>query len=553
MQRQNAPVKRLNRFRHIISVLVKHGFGEILNRIRVWESVNIHKRLLKHTHPVTELTTAHRLRQAIEELGPSFIKLGQILSTRPDLIAPDFITELKKLQTSVRFIPAENIRGIVESELGQPISEIFSDFDDRPLAAASLAQVHRAVYQGEQVVLKVQRPDIAEIIEIDIGIMHSLAALVERYSSTLYLANPRGMVEEFAEQVGKELDFRMEASNIRRFAGNFAGNDTVHIPRVYSELSTRRVITMEYLEGINISDIQTLSEKGYDLQLIAQRGAAIGFEATFQHGFFHADPHPGNLFVLPDNVIGLVDFGMMATLSLRDRERLGRLVYFVSVRDEKRGARALNEIMESEEVIPAEELEPSMAAIIQEFSDTESHQLRLAGMLFAMMRAVMRHGGKLRPQLIWVSKSIAIQEDIALSLDSHFDIMELSKPYARKVLTGKLNPLSQLSEIYYWMTDALNLVKDLPYDASIIVREFRKGHIKIEFDHLGLEPIRKTMDRVANRTSLTLIISSLLISSSLLVLAKVPPFIGDVPLFGFIGFVLAVILGIFLVISVRKR
>ena len=184
-------------------------------------------------------------------------------------------------------------------------------------------------------------------------------------------------------------------------------------------------------------------DEGYNLQLIARRGAILAFKATFQHGFFHADPHPGNIFVMPGNVIGLVDFGMMATLSLRDRERLAKLVYFISVRDERRVARALNELMESEEVIPAEELEPSMSAIIKEYGDIPAGELRLAGMLFAMMRAIMTHGGRLRPQLLWVTKSIAIQEEIARSLNADFNLMDLGRPYAQKVLTQKLNPLRQ--------------------------------------------------------------------------------------------------------------
>ena len=209
--------------------------------------------------------------------------------------------------------------------------------------------------------------------------------------------------------------------------------------------------------------------------------------------------------------------------------------------------------MESEDVIPAEELEPAMSAIVKEYGDIPVRELRLAGMLFAMMRAIMTHGGRLRPQLIWVTKSIATQENIVHSLNADFNIIDLGRPHAQKVLTQKLSPLRQPHELYYWLIDVLDMARDLPYDVGVILREFRKGRLKIEFEHVGLEPIRRTMDRVPNRTSLTIIIAALLISSSVIVLAKVPPFVGDIPLLGFIGYIISFILGFLLVISIMRR
>lgn len=457
------------------------------------------------------------------------------------------------MQASAHFVPADTVKGIVEAELGQPISMLFESFEDTPVGAASLAQVHRAVLKGKPVVLKVQRPGIVDMTDVDIDIMRSLARLAERYSPTAYLVNSVGLVEEFARQIKRELDFRMEAHNLRNFAQNFAGDQTIHVPEVYPDLCTRRLVTMEYLDGINIADAPRLIKEGYDLPLIARRGAIVGFKATFQYGFFHADPHPGNVFVLPGNVIGLVDYGMMATLSQRDRERLAKLVYFITVRDERRISRALNELTESEDTIAAEELEPAMFAIMTEFGDLPAREVRLAAMLFAMMKAVMAHGGRLRPQLLWVAKSIAIEEEIARSLHADFNLMELGKPYAQKILTQKLDPFRQPHELYNWLNDALDTVRDLPYDIGIVVREIRKGRLKIEFEHKGLEPIRRTLDRVANRTSLTIIISALLISSSVIVLSKVPPLVGNIPLLGFVGYVLAVVLAFMLVVSIVRR
>jgi len=546
--------KRLRRFRQVISVFVKYGFGEAMGRIRVWEACNIQRHILRRKAECSiELTTPQRLASALEELGPTFIKVGQLLSTRPDLVPPKYIAELRRLRNFAHLVPAEIIRGTIEAELGRPINELFESFDDTPLGAASLAQVHRATLRGKQVALKVQRPNIAEVIEVDMDILRSLAHLAERYSHSVYLFNALGLVEEFAQQIRKELDFRMEVNNMRRFAQNFAGDATIHIPEVYPELCTQRVITMEYLDGISISDTQKLSDEGYDRQVIARRGVDIGFKTIFQHGFFHADPHPGNIFVLPGNVIGLVDFGMMATLSLRDRESFAKLVHSISARDERRVARALAELTEHEEVTPAEELEPALSNIITEYGGRSVSELYLAGMLFAMMRAVMKREGRLRPQLVWTTKSVAIAEEIGQLLNADFDIMDLGTPYAWKLLTQKLNPLRERYELYYWFMDALNIVRDLPYDVGIVLRQARKGRLKVEFEHVGLEPIRRTMDRLAHRIPLTILIAALLLSSSVLVLAQVPPFVGGIPLLALIGYIITIILSSILVIYIMRR
>ena len=329
-------------------------------------------------------------------------------------------------------MPTEVARQIIESELKKPISEIFSSFDDQPLAAASLAQVHRATIKGEEVVIKVQRPNITQVIEVDLDIMHNLAVLMERYLHSTYVINPVGLVKEFSEHIKKELDFRVEANNMRRFAQNFADTPWVHVPRVYPEnYCTQRVLTMEYIDGIYISDIDRLKQEGYDLNLIARRGADIGFRSTLEYGFFHADPHPGNLVIMPGNVICLLDYGMMGTLSNRFRERLGRMIYYIVNNDEKRTARALLGLMESKEVIDAETLEVDVSNVIQEYSHLPLRDIQLGSMLFKLLRLLREHRVRFPTHLLWLSKAITPIEDAAHKLDPNFNILKSAKPYAR--------------------------------------------------------------------------------------------------------------------------
>jgi ubiquinone biosynthesis protein len=547
-------VKHLQRYSRVIGVLSHYGFGEFLGQIRVWRYINIDRKIFHRKSELAQLSSPERLRLALEELGPTFVKLGQMISTRPDVLPPDFIKELEKLQNRVAPMPIEKARQIIENELKKPIPELFSSFDDKPLAAASLAQVHRAILNGEEVVIKVQRPEIDRIIDVDLDILHNLAVLMERYLPGAYVINPVGLVKEFSENIKRELDFRLEANNMRRFGLNFADTPWVHVPKVYPDnCCTRRIIIMEYIDGIYISEIDRLKTEGYDLKLIAKRGAEIGFRSTLEHGFFHADPHPGNLIILPENGICLLDYGMMGTLSDRYRERLGKLIYCIVSGDEKRTARALLGLMESNVVIDAETLESEVSGIIQRFANLTISDIQLGSMLFKLLRLLREHHVRFPVHLIWLSKSITTIEDVAHKLDPDFDILKNAKPYSRRFFIKSLNPLRRSRESLLTAVDSLELLNDLPYDISVILDQLKKGRVKIEFEHIGLEPIRKTINLVANRLALTLVISALLIASALIVFAGISPKLGDISIIGLAGFVLAVMLSAGLLISMLFR
>ena len=543
-------IKHLQRYRQVVSILARYGFGEFLNQVRAWQDLRMERRGVHRVREVHLIPTAQRLRMALEELGPTFVKLGQMLSTRPDLLPPEYIHELEKLQNSVAAVPSEAIKQVIESELKKPIIELFDSFDDTPLAAASLAQVHRAVKNGKQIVVKVQRPNIARTIAVDLDIMADLANLIERYAKGLYVLNPSGIVREFTENLHNELNFLTEARNMRLFTANFQGTEWLHIPEIYPEnCCTRRVLIMEYIDGIAFSEIDRLKKEGYDLKILSTRGAEIAFRSALEFGFFHADPHPGNLLVMPGNVICMLDFGMMGTLSARNREKLAQLMYFIGENDEKRTARALTGLIESQEVIDAESLESDISDIIHEFGHVSQGEMRMGSIFFKLFRLLAKHKARFPTHMVWLFKSIATLEDSSTKMDPNFELVRAIKPYARRLVFSSVSPLRQGREVYLSIFDAFNFLRDLPYDIGIVMEQLKKGRIKIEFEHKGLEPLRMTLHRVTHHLVLTILLAALLISSSLIVLSGVPPMIGHIPVIGIALFGLSVIVAIILIIT----
>lgn len=544
-------LKRLN---HIINVLIKYGFSEFLASLRIREYTGIRRRKVFQSAPRhPQRSTAERLRLVLEELGPTFVKLGQVLSTRPDIMPQSFINELEKLQNQVAPVPFDAVEQIIESELGRPANQIFRSFENDPVAAASLSQVHRAVLDsGKEVAVKVQRPNITGVIETDLEILHYLARIAEHYLKGMGIMDPEGLVQEFASDIRKELDFRHEANNMLYFAHNFSKEDCVYVPRVYMEMSTRRVLTMEYIKGISVAETNRLVEEGYSLSLIAQRGADLMLKSGLEYGFFHADPHPGNVYILLGNVVCLLDYGMMGILSSHQREQLAMMLSDVARGDEKRVAREVLGLAVSAKVTEFTELEVELAVIIQEYIHMPTSTMRMSALLPRLWRVLIKHEIRFPTQLVWLLKAIATVESTAHKLDIGFNIVEHARPYARRLLIERFNPVQQAREFQLTLIDLIDFIRDLPYDAKSLIQQVRRGELKIEFEHTGLGPLKRTLYQASDRLTMAIIIASLIVGSSLIVYAGLPPIVAGVPLLGLIGYIISGLAGIGLIISIVR-
>lgn len=548
--------RHMQRYRQILTILFKYGFGDLVDILKIEQYIEIGLQMIskKRREKIETLSRAGRVRMAVEELGPTFVKMGQILSTRPDLLPVEFIRELEKLQDNVPPFPHTEVEEIIQSELRAPLKEIFKSFEETPLASASLGQVHRAqLADGEDVVVKIQRPRIQKTIEVDLEIALHLATLMERHLEGGEIQRPTKIVEEFARTLENELDYGLEAAHMERFAMQFAGEPTIYVPKVYREATTRRVLTMEHINGIKISDIARLKKEGLEPRKIARTGFDLILKQIFVHGFFHADPHPGNVFVLPGNAICYLDFGMMGRINIETREHFADLIVNIAQRDEQKVADALVRLTIWDDEPDYHSLERDVDQFISRHLYRPLKELELVKLLHQLLDLVAKYRLRVPPDLFLMIKALGTVEGVGRLLDPEFDVIRQSAPFLQRIQLNRLNPRRLSRDMLSYGAELIHLLKEIPGEIRKILRQTREGKIKIEFHHRALEPLLSTLDRVSNRLAFAIVLASLVIGSSLIVLAGIPPKWHDIPVIGLAGFVIAGVMGFWLLISILRR
>lgn len=549
----------LPRYREIVGILWKYGFADVLKLMALQRLLGMEDATLTlHEEGLLSKPLPERMRLALEELGPTFVKFGQIVSSRRDLVTDEYYVELCKLQANVPSFPAKEVHRIIREELGSSVDEVFASFDDDPVGSASIAQVHAAVLKsGETVAVKVQRPDIEKVVELDLAILNDLAKFVERHVPEMSGLNPSGVVAEFSTTLVKELDFTNEASNAERFANQFEGNEWIHVPVVYRELTTSRVLTMEFLKGVRPDDIKGLKRGKIDPSELAAHITDLIYAQIFEYGFFHGDPHPGNMFIMKGGVTGLLDYGMMGSFTPAFRSSIAHMIAGLAEKNHQQVMRSILEM--SEEGYAADTTK--MLNDVEEFSGTHLNQplkdINLGVVLNKLLELLRNNHLRMKGSFYLGIKALTQVEAIGRTLDPDLNFIKMGEPYAMKLIEGKYEPHRLFGLVRKLVSESLDFLDEFPHDFRNLYQRIKHGKLNIPLEHKidpdGFEPLRKTLDSIANRLANAILASSVLICSSILVLSHTPPEIGNVPVLGMLGLIWGGYMCLRLVLSIWKH
>jgi ubiquinone biosynthesis protein len=540
----------LRRFSQIGRVLARHGFGFVFD-------VRRERREKKGLQEFLAPNFGVRLRRSLDDLGPTFVKFGQLLSTRSDILPEGVLFELQKLQDTVRPMPAGAAQAIIERELGAPVEEVFAAFDPDPLGSASIGQVHRAVLRGGRIVaVKVQRPEAPGRVEADLELMREFAGFLDRRFGRRIFVDVRGLVAEFETVIRRELDYTAEAANARRFAVNFADTPVV-IPEVYLELSTSRVLTLRYLEGTRFRDIRPLRLAPSERRRVASMGADAIFKMAFEDGFFHGDPHPGNLILTPDGDLALLDFGMVGYMSRGDIEALSRLFIAVVQRDAAAALRGLESLGVRYAPEVRGDLERDLREFLNKYSGLSVGEVTLGQALSELIALARRYRLRVPPVFPLLTKALVTAEGLARSIDPTINVYEVARPYARRLLAERYEPEVLLEGARERALEYARYVEDYPEQIRQLLAELADGELEVQLRHGGLDELVGEVDVLANRLVFAVVTGALLLGSVMLSAfdrgGPAVPYLG-VPVVSFVGFTLASIMAsILLFIIFRSR
>lgn len=535
----------LERSRQIATILARHGLGYLVGVFGLERFVPFHRGLLKHPRRAEPYTQPEHLRMAFEELGTTFIKFGQILSTRADLLPPEYLAEFVKLQDAASPVPPEIIQEMLVAELGKPLKELFASFDASPLASASIGQVHAATLpDGTSVVVKVRRPGAIEQVEEDLEIVQNLAATASRRWEFASQYDLVGLAQEFAQTLREELDYLHEGHNAERFAANFAGDTTIHIPRVFWETTTSRVLTLERIEGIKINDFAALDTAGIDRATVAEHAARNILKMVFEDGFFHADPHPGNFFIESGGRIGLIDFGLVGTVDELTRERLMRVLLAVASQDTDKLADAFLELGVSQEV-DRSLLSRDLQHLLSRYYDRPLSELKLGPLLQEMLIIVRRHHLRLPSNLALLIKTVMMNEGLGMQLDPAFRLTAVLIPYAQKLMLHQYSPLFWVRRLGRSSLDAAWFGTELPQQLRRLFGELERGNLRMGIRLSDSDPVIRHVERLVNRLVLAIIAAAFIIGLAMLMSSYHLSGMNQGTFF-LVGFIIAVALGAYL-------
>ncbi len=557
-------IRNISRLYQIVRVLSKHGFGDIVSRLGfegTWERFKRRVTFGRYGQAeIQRFTIEERIRLAFEELGSTFIKFGQILATRPDLVPMSLIHELRKLQDRVPPFDPAIAKRTVEEEIRARIEDVFAEFDERPLAAASIAQVHRArLKNGDEVIVKVQRPGLRALIETDLDLLHTLAEMVEERLPELKRWQPVAIVEEFDKSIHKEIDFGREAHNIKKFARNFAGDPAIYVPRVYDDLSTSKILTMEFIHGIKMNSDEIFKRPDLDREKIARTGIRFTLEQTFVHGFFHADPHPGNIFIMPGNVICLIDFGMMGRL---DQERIDDLLAFlvsVLTNNPERMIRLFQKQGLVDEAIDTRALRTDVADLMDRYMGMEIMKIDVTTYIQELFEVITRYRIVLPADLLLMGKALATVDGIARDIYPELDPIQAIRPHILQIYFRRLaDPEYYTRDTVRALEEGIFFLQRLPHDLRLLTTRLRRGDFQIRLEPEGRAWARflRERNRAMNRLAAAVLIVGLLAVSSYLIThtqqtaaaaaaaGQTPAAVAPFGWLGAIGFVVAALFGL---------
>jgi ubiquinone biosynthesis protein len=538
-------LRDLPRYRQILSSLVRYGYQDVVSALHLETIVRpIERVALRGDVPPAD--RPRRLRLVCEDLGPTFVKLGQLLSTRPDLLPEAYTQELASLRDDVRPFPFDQAESILRQEYGRPLPEIFATIDPAPVASASISQVHRAVLlDGRVVALKIRRPDIAKIVQADLDIIKNLAQLLERRLPNLAVYRPMAMAREFERTIKREIDFTFERRTIQRCRTQFEKDPTAHIPAVYEEFSTPRVIAMEFIQGVAINDLEGIHALGLSPEDVAITGARILLKQIFQFGFFHADPHSGNLRVESGGIIVPLDYGMFGQLEGRTRERIADLLAGLVAQDSDRVIRALDALDVRGRPIDSRAYRRDVAEIVASYSDLSLDTIDLGLLLRELVGVIRTHRLQIPPDLVLLIRSLVTIESVGRYLDPHFDIARQLAPFLRDLSLRRFRPERILSQTLRTTEDLQRIATMLPELLGQALESISKGQLRVSFDLQGFERLVRQLTRASNSLAAGIVISGLFVASSLVLR-------GGASTLAYAGFSLAAVLSLWLVWNMSR-